>query len=135
MVDKVEALCPLGASYHISLNITLVFYTESSNSRPSFNYFKGYFVSLRSTIKDVYQTNRVQAYDIINDKWECFRKTIANVAYLSVPVNRKSAVKNKKQWMKKELKNLVEKKLKHGVLIWVPNYFLIGIFIRRFVTV
>ena len=34
MVDKVEALCPLGASDHISLNITLVLYTESSINHP-----------------------------------------------------------------------------------------------------
>ena len=39
MVDKVEALCPLGASDHISLSITHVLYTESSINHPSFNYF------------------------------------------------------------------------------------------------
>ena len=50
MVDKVEALCPSGASDHISLNITLVLYTESSINRPSFDYSKGDFVSLRSMI-------------------------------------------------------------------------------------
>ena len=46
MVDKVEALCPFGASDHISLNITLALYTEGSNNRPSFIYFDGDFVSL-----------------------------------------------------------------------------------------
>ena len=50
MVDKVEALCPFGASDHISLNITLVLYTDSSINHPSFNYFKGDFDSLRSMI-------------------------------------------------------------------------------------
>ena len=50
MVGKVEALCPLGANDHISLNITLVLYTESSINRPSFIYFKCDFVSLRSII-------------------------------------------------------------------------------------
>ena len=50
MVDKVEALCPIGASDHISLNIAIVFYTESSINHPSPNYFKGDFVSLRSMI-------------------------------------------------------------------------------------
>ena len=48
MVDKFEALCPLGASDHISLNIAHVLYTESSINCPSFTYFKGDFVSLRS---------------------------------------------------------------------------------------
>ena len=35
-----------------------------------------------------------------------------NCVYLFVLVKRKSAVKNKKQWMTKELKNLVKKKTK-----------------------
>ena len=68
MVDKVEALCPLGASDHISLNITLVLYTESSINHPSLNYFKGDFVSLISMINDIILSNHVQACDNINDK-------------------------------------------------------------------
>ena len=110
MVDKVEALCPLGLSDHISLNITLVLYTEGSINHPSFSYFSGDFVSLRSIIKDVNQTNRVQACDNINDKWDCFHKTIQDGANVSVTVKRKSAAKNRKQWMTKQLKNLVGKK-------------------------
>ena len=86
MVDKVEALCPLGASGHISLNIALVLYTESSINRPSFSYFKGNFVSLRSMFMDVNLTNSVQACDNLNDKWECFHKTIADGVNLIVPV-------------------------------------------------
>ena len=43
MVDKVEALCPLGASDHISLNITLVLCTESSINSPSLDYLIGEF--------------------------------------------------------------------------------------------
>ena len=76
MVDKVKALCPLGASDHIYLNITLVLYTESCIIHPSFNYFRGDFVSLRSMINDINLTNRVQACDNINDKWDCFHKTV-----------------------------------------------------------
>ena len=40
MVDKVEALCPLGASDHISINITLVLYTDNNNNNNNNN---GYF--------------------------------------------------------------------------------------------
>ena len=48
----------------------------------------------------------------INDKWDCFHKTIADGVNLFVPVKRKSDAKNKKQWMTKELKNLAKKKTK-----------------------
>ena len=48
MVDKIEALCPLGANDHVSLYITLVLYTENGIDRPSFNYSKGEFVTLIS---------------------------------------------------------------------------------------
>ena len=44
--------------------------------------------------------------------WDCFHKAIADGVNLFVLVKRKSAVKNKKQWMTKELKNLVKKKTK-----------------------
>ena len=112
MVDKVEALCPLGVSDHISLTVTLAPYTESSINRPSFNYFKDDFVSLRSMIKDGKLTNRAQVCDNINDKWDCFHKTIADGVNLFVQIKRKSSAKNKRQWMTKELKNLVKKKTK-----------------------
>ena len=52
------------------------------------------------------------ACDNINDKWDCFHKTIEDGANLFVPVKRKSAAKNKIQWMTKELKNIVKKKTK-----------------------
>ena len=68
MVDKVKALCPLGASDHISLYITLVLYIKSSINCPSFSYFNGDSVSLRSMIKDINLTNHLQACDNINDK-------------------------------------------------------------------
>ena len=109
---QINILCPLGASDHISLNITLVFYTESSINHPSFNYFKGDFASLKSMINKINQTNHVQACDSINDKWDCFLKSIEDGVNLSVAVERKSAAKDKKQWMTKELKNLVKKKTK-----------------------
>ena len=57
-------------------------------------------------------TIRVQACDNINDKWDSFHKAIANGAHLFVPVKRKSAANNKKQWMTKELKNHVKKNTK-----------------------
>ena len=50
MADKVEALCPLRASDHILLSIALVLHTDIRINHPSFNYFKGDFVSLRSMI-------------------------------------------------------------------------------------
>ena len=50
MVDKVEALCPLGASDHISLNITFVLYTESNINCHSFNYFRGDFYTVYSEL-------------------------------------------------------------------------------------
>ena len=87
------ALCPLGASDHISLNITL--YTESSINRPFLIFFKGDFVSLKLMMKDVNLTNCVQDCDNINDKWDCFHRTIADGLNLIVPVKRKFAVKNK----------------------------------------
>ena len=73
-----------GTSDHISLNITLAFYTESSINHPSFNYFNGDFVSLRSMINYINLTNRVQACDNINDKWDCSHKTIADGVNLFV---------------------------------------------------
>ena len=96
MVDKVEVLRSLAVSGHISLNITHVLYTESSINHTSFNYFEGNFVSLRSIIKDANLTNCVQACDTINDKWDCFHKTIADDINIFVPVKRKSSIKNKK---------------------------------------
>ena len=44
--------------------------------------------------------------------WDCFHKTIADGVYLFVPVKSTSAVGNRKQWMTRELKNLVKKKTK-----------------------
>ena len=99
MVDKVEALCPLGASDHMSLNITLVLDTGSSINRHSFNYFKGDFVSLRSLINNVKLTDRVQACDNFNDKWDCLHKSFADGVNLFVLVKRESVVKNKIHWM------------------------------------
>ena len=52
----------------------------------------------------------VQACDNINDQWDCFHKTFADGENLFVPVSRKYAVENKKQWMTKEFKNLAKKK-------------------------
>ena len=123
------------ASDHISLNITLVLYTESSINCPSLNYFKGDFVSLRLMIKDVNQTNRVQACANINDKWDCFHKTIADGVSLFVPVKRKSAAKIKKQWITKELKNLVKKKTKAWITYFGANHFLIELYTRRIARV
>ena len=132
MVNKVEALYPLGASDHISLNISLVLYTESSINRPSFNYVNGDFVSLRSMIKDVNLTNRVQACDNINDMWDWFHKAIAN---LFVPVRGKSAANNKKQWMTKELKNHVKKKTKVWNTYLAAKSFSNWTFKKRIATV
>ena len=44
-------------------------------------------------IKDANLTNRVQACDNINDKWECFHKAIADGVDFFVPVKRKSTMK------------------------------------------
>ena len=63
-------------------------------------------------IKDIILTNHVQACANINDKGECFYKTIADGVNLFVPVKMKSADKNNKQWITKELKNHVKKKTK-----------------------
>ena len=95
---------------------------------------KGDFASLRSIINDINLTNRVQACDNINDKWDCFRKTIADGVNHFFPAKRKSAVKDKKQWMTNELKNLVKKKTKSWNTNLGAKYFLIGLSIRIFAT-
>ena len=56
--------------------------------------------------------SRVQDCDDINDKWDCFHKTIADGVNLFVPEKKKSAARNKKQWKTNELKNLLKKKTK-----------------------
>ena len=66
----------------------------------------------RSMIKDVNLTNRVEDCDNINYKWDCFHKTIVDGINLFVLVKSKSAAKNKKRWITKELTNLVKKKTK-----------------------
>ena len=88
MVDKVRALCPLGASDHISLNIILALYAEGSTNRPSLDYFTDEFVSLKSVIKDVNLTNHVQGCDNINDKWDCFHIPITDGANLFATVRK-----------------------------------------------
>ena len=62
-----------------------------------FNYFKVDFVSMKTIINDINLTNRVQACDNNDDKWECFHKTIADGAIHSGLERRKSAVRNRKQ--------------------------------------
>ena len=87
-------------------------HAESSINHTSFYHLNGDFVSLRSMINDINLTNPVQDCDDINDKWDCFHKTIADCENIFVPVKRKSADRNKKQWKTKELKNLAKKKAK-----------------------
>ena len=57
---------------------TLVPYTESSINRYYLYYIKVDFVSLKTMINDINLTNRVQACDNNDDKWECFHKAIAD---------------------------------------------------------
>ena len=76
---------------------TLVHYTECSINRSYLNYYKVDFVSLKTIINDINLTNRVQACENNDDKWECFHKTIADGVIHSGLARRKSAVRNRKQ--------------------------------------
>ena len=70
------------------------------------NYFKVDFVSLKTIINDINLTNRVQACDNNDDKWECFDKTIADGVIHSGLVRRKSAARNRKQWLQENWRTL-----------------------------